>query len=172
MLLLDGGVSLRYDGEAGTVIAMTTMRDFLLRASWPSNSPQLLYWESNLLKISPPPTLFPINLFLGEVGVCKILKDVEEISKILFPFAAFYLLFAEKRPSAQQRRGCRQGRAPRSATRVQTSTHRSQHLFMSRSQRQVPLLAPARKKVEWRSLVLGLWDGDALQPAPGFPGSA
>lgn len=91
MLLLDGGVSFQYDGEAGMVIAMTT-RDFLLRASWPSKFPQLLYWESNLLNISPPPTLFPINLFLGKMGVHNILKDVEEISKMPSLFATSLLL--------------------------------------------------------------------------------
>lgn len=32
MLLLDGGVSFQYDGEAGAIIAMM-MRDFLLGAS-------------------------------------------------------------------------------------------------------------------------------------------
>lgn len=80
----------QYDRKAGTVMAMM-MTDFLLRASWPSKS---LYWESNLLNISPAYTLSPINLFLGEVGVCKNLKDAEEISKMLFPFSTSF--FAKK----------------------------------------------------------------------------
>lgn len=31
-------------------------------------------WESNLLNISLPPIPFPIHLFLGETGVCQILR--------------------------------------------------------------------------------------------------
>lgn len=96
MLLLGGRVIFQYDRKAGTVMAMM-MTDFLLRASWPSKS---LYWESKLLNISPAHTLSPIDLFLGEVGVCKNLKDAEEISKMLFPFSTSFL--PKKRHS-----GCR-----------------------------------------------------------------
>lgn len=31
-------------------------------------SPVILYWESNTLNTSPPPTHFPIHLFLGETA--------------------------------------------------------------------------------------------------------
>lgn len=84
MLLLDGWVSFQYDGEAGVVIA-TMARDFLLRTSWPSKSPQLLYWESNLLNISSQSTPFPIDLFLGKLGLVRFWKTSRKFLRYCFP---------------------------------------------------------------------------------------
>lgn len=62
---------------------------FLLTASWPSKSPQLHYWESNLLNFFPSPTSSPVNWSLSEVGIHTILEDGAEISEVQPSFAAF-----------------------------------------------------------------------------------
>lgn len=72
-------------------------RCFLLTAPWPSKSPQLHYWESNLLNFFPSLTSSLVNWFLSEVGIHTILEDGAEISEIQPSFAAFCLFLDEKK---------------------------------------------------------------------------
>lgn len=135
----------------------------------------VFYWENNLLNTSPPPTLFPIHLFLGETGGISNSETSRKFLRCCFPLLS---------PSCQKEASSEQDlwhsstkaasralstRTSHSIVHVQTSTHSSRHLFMSWLENQVPSWFQHVKE-EWR--FLRLRNGDALQSAPGFPGSA
>lgn len=114
---------------------------FLLTASWPSKSPQLHYWESNLLNFFLHPLLPQSTGPWVKWEYIQLWKMVQKFLRYSLPLPLLPLFGWEETLSLQH---LQHSRVPGSAMHFQTSSHRSLHFFTSSWwHRQGPLLAPA-----------------------------
>lgn len=112
----------------------------------------LLYWESNLLNTSPPPSPFPNTLVPRRDRVYVKFWDVKEISEMLFSFALSILprrCIQLAGSLAQQHYGCQQSTVRKSQPlhSAHSNLHPQQPAFICVSAgKPGSLLAPACKR--------------------------